>query len=201
LTRQKIQNNLNLSKIYKNSGLMKIIAFAGMPFSGKSEAVKIAQDKKIPVIRMGDLVWDETKKRKLELNDKNVGFVANEMRQKHGKNIWARKTVEKIRSMNVKNLIVIDGVRNLEEIDVFKKELGKDFVVIAIDVSDETRHKRALTRNRKDDSKDINKIKERDQRELGWGLGDLIATADIVITNEGNVEDFKKHVKQVLDGL
>lgn len=201
MTRQKIQNNLNLSKIYKNSGLMKIIAFAGMPFSGKSEAVKIAQDKKIPVIRMGDLVWDETKKRKLELNDKNVGFVANEMRQKHGKNIWARKTVEKIRSMNVKNLIVIDGVRNLEEIDVFKKELGKDFVVIAIDVSDETRHKRALTRNRKDDSKDINKIKERDQRELGWGLGDLIATADIVITNEGNVEDFKKHVKQVLDGL
>jgi len=180
---------------------MKIIAFAGMPFSGKSEAVKIAQDKKIPVIRMGDLVWDETKKRGLELNDKNVGFIANEMRQTHGKNIWAKKTVEKIRSMNVKDLVVIDGVRNLEEIDVFKKELGKDFVVIAIDVSDETRYKRALTRNRKDDSKDINKIKERDKRELGWGLGNLIATADIVITNEGDVEDFKKHVKQVLDGL
>jgi dephospho-CoA kinase len=180
---------------------MKIIAFAGMPFSGKSEAVQIAKDKKIPVIRMGDLVWDETKKRKLELNDKNVGFVANEMRKTLGKNIWAKKTVEMIKSMNVKNLIVIDGVRNLEEIDVFKKELGKDFVMIAIDVSDETRHKRALTRNRKDDSKDINKIKERDQRELGWGLGDLIASADIVITNEGNVDDFKKHVKNVLDGL
>ena len=41
---------------------MKIIAFAGMPFSGKSEAVRIAKDYKIPVIRMGDMIWEETKK-------------------------------------------------------------------------------------------------------------------------------------------
>ena len=180
---------------------MKIIAFAGMPFSGKSEAVKLAKEQEIPVIRMGDLVWDEIKKRGLELDDKNVGFVANEMRQRHGKNIWAKKTVEKIKVMNVKKTVVIDGVRNLEEIDVFKKDLGEDFVVIAIDVSDNIRHKRAMNRDRKDDSKDIRKIKERDQRELGWGLGSLIASADIVVSNEGNIDGFRKQVKDILEGL
>ena len=77
---------------------MKIIAFAGMPFSGKSEAVRIAKEKNIPVIRMGDMVWDEVKKRGLELNDKNVGTIANEMRQKHGKDIWAKKTIERVKS-------------------------------------------------------------------------------------------------------
>jgi len=180
---------------------LKIIAFTGMPFSGKSEAVKIAKDKGIPVIRMGDLVWDEVKKRNLELTNSNVGFVANEMRQKHGKNIWAIRTTEKIKSMSDSDSIVIDGVRNVEEIDVFKDKLGDDFVVITIDVSDETRHNRALSRNRRDDSKNIEKIKERDQRELGWGLGSLIATADIVIKNEGDIVDFQKNIKNVLEGL
>ncbi|HIG99167.1 MAG TPA: AAA family ATPase, partial [Thermoplasmata archaeon] len=41
---------------------MKIIAFTGMPASGKSEAVQLAKDKGIPVIRMGDLVWEETQR-------------------------------------------------------------------------------------------------------------------------------------------
>jgi dephospho-CoA kinase len=180
---------------------LKIIAFTGMPFSGKTEAVQIAKDKGIPIIRMGDMVWDEVKKRGLELSDKNVGFIANEMRKKHGKNIWATRTIEKIKSMTDINSIIIDGVRNVEEIDVFKKELGEEFIVIAIEVSDKTRHERAMTRDRKDDSKNIEKIKERDQRELGWGLGSLIASADIVVTNEGNVDDFKKHVKDVLEEL
>jgi len=170
-----------------------------MPFSGKSEAVKIAKDKGIPIIRMGDLVWDEVKKRNLELTDSNVGFVANEMRQKHGKNIWAIRTIEKIKSMSDSDSIVIDGVRNIEEIDVFKDKLGDDFVIIAIDVSDETRHTRAMSRNRKDDSKNIEKIKERDQRELGWGLGSLIASADIIIKNEGDIAVFQKNIKKVLE--
>ena len=35
-------------------------------------------------------VWEETKKRKLGLTDKNVGIVANQMRDKQGKDIWAK---------------------------------------------------------------------------------------------------------------
>ena len=77
-------------------------------------------------------------------------------------------------------MLVIDGIRNIEEIETFEKELGKDFVVVAVQVSDELRYKRAMNRGREDDSKDIKLIKERDKRELSWGLGDVIASADIV---------------------
>ena len=172
-----------------------------MPFSGKSEAVKIAKEKGIPVIRMGDLVWEEVRKRGLELNDENVGFVAKEMREKHGKHIWAEKTVEQIKSMDDKGFLVIDGVRNIEEIDFFKKELGEEFIVIAIRVSDQTRYKRAMSRDRQDDSKDIEKVKERDQRELEWGLGQVIESADIMVSNEVDIDNFKKHVNKLLEGL
>jgi dephospho-CoA kinase len=118
---------------------MKIIAFTGMPASGKSEAVQLAKDKGIPVIRMGDMVWEETKRQGKPLDDKNVGEIAHSMREKHGMNIWAKRTVEKIHSLKKSPLLVIDGVRNMEEIEYFKKELGMDFLVIAIDAPDELR--------------------------------------------------------------
>jgi dephospho-CoA kinase len=177
---------------------MKIIAFAGMPFSRKTEAVQIAKDLDIPVVRMGDAVWDEVKNQGLELNDKNVGIVADKMRKEKGMDIWARRTLDKIKSLKKANVIVIDGIRNVEEIDRFKKDLGKDFVVITVGSSNETRYKRAQSRGRQDDSKDINKIKERDKRELHWGLDVVIASADIVISNEGNIDEFRDKVKKIL---
>ena len=172
-----------------------------MPFSGKSEAVKIAKDKGIPVVRMGDVVWEEVKKRGLKLNDKNVGTTANEMRQKHGKNIWAKRTLEKIKTMDPLGVLIIDGIRNVEEIGTFKNELGKNFVVIAITVSDEIRYQRAMNRGREDDSQDINLIKERDKRELGWGLGKVIDLADMKISNEAGIEDFGRKIKKTLDEI
>jgi dephospho-CoA kinase len=180
---------------------MKIIAFTGMPFAGKTEAVKVTKEAEIPMIRMGDMVWNEVNKRGLKLNDNNVGTIANQMREKHGRGIWAIKTINKIKTMGNIDSIVIDGIRNVEEIEVFKSELGDNFVVIAVETSEETRRKRALERRRKDDSKDVKKLKERDQRELGWGLGSVIASADIVILNNGSIDDFRKKIKEILKRL
>ena len=139
-----------------------------MPASGKSEAVQLAKETGLPVIRMGDMVWEETKRQGRALTDKNVGDVANHMREQHGMDIWAKRTVEKIRTMKPSSLLVIDGVRNLEELLFFKKELGEDFFVIAIDATEEQRRKRAVMRGRTDDSKDVKELEERDKREIRW---------------------------------
>ncbi len=180
---------------------MKIIAFTGMPASGKSEAVQLAKDKGIPVIRMGDMVWEETKRQGKILDDINVGDVANSMRKKYGMDIWAKRTVEKIHSLKKSPLLVIDGVRNMEELEFFKKELGMDFLVIAIDTADRLRRKRAIARGRTDDSKNLKDLEERDMREIRWGLQKVIANADIVLPNNGSLEDFKKQVLTVFKQL
>ena len=73
---------------------MKAIAFTGMPGAGKSEAVRVAEELGIAVVRMGDVVRNEARKRGLELSDENVGGLADEMRREHGKDIWARKCLE-----------------------------------------------------------------------------------------------------------
>ncbi len=175
---------------------MKIIAFTGMPGSGKTEAVKIAKILRIPVIRMGDCVWEEVKKRGLELNDENVGKIADGMRKEHGMDIWAKKTLEKID--NSYDKIVIDGIRNIEEMDYFREKLGKDFLLVAIHASPETRYSRLMNRKRKDDNLTIDRIKNRDERELRWGLGVLIALADVIIVNEGSIDKFGEEVRNIL---
>ena len=172
-----------------------------MPFSGKSEAVQIAKDIGIPVFRMGEMVWDEVKKRGLEINDENVGAIANQMREKYGKDIWAKRTIEKIKSMKNVESVIIDGIRNTEEISAFKRELKGNFTVVAVEVPDELRHRRALNRGRKDDSKNLEKIKERDKREIGWGIDTVIASADIVISNAGNIEDFRNKIREILNKI
>lgn len=177
---------------------MKIIAFTGMPFSGKSEAVKIAQEMNIPVIRMGDMVWEETKKRGLNLSEKNVGTIADTMRKEKGMDIWAQRTLEKIKLLNDIEKIVIDGIRNIEEIETFEKELGNDFLLVAVQVADNIRYKRAIDRGRVDDSLDLELIKSRDKRELSWGLENVIASAEIVVSNEGTIDEFKEKIKKIL---
>jgi len=177
---------------------MKIIAFTGMPCSGKTEAVEVAKMLDLPVIRMGDMVWEEVKKQGLELNDENVGTIADSMRKKHGKNIWAKRTIDKITSLNITDKIIVDGVRNIEEVNLFKKELSNNFILIAITTSDEERKKRSLLRQRRDDSNNLKKIEERDKREIRWGIRELISTADIIISNENSINDFRREIKDVL---
>ena len=180
---------------------MKVIAFTGMPASGKSEAVQLAKDKGIPVIRMGDLVWEETKRQGKALTDKNVGTVASNMRKTHGMDIWAKRTVEKICSLKKPAHLVIDGVRNMEEIEYFKKELGQHFLVVAIDAPDELRRKRAIARGRTDDSKDLKDLEERDKREISWGLQKVIADADIIIQNNGTLDQLRTRVLTLFEKL
>jgi dephospho-CoA kinase len=89
----------------------------------------------------------------------------------------------------------------VEEIEYFKQELGMDFLIIAIDAPDGVRRKRAISRGRTDDSKNLKDLEERDKREIRWGLQKVIADADIVIPNNGSIENFKKQVLTVLKKL
>jgi len=192
---------LNKNLIKRYGFYMKTIAFTGMPFSGKSEAVKIAKEQSIPVIRMGDMIWEETKAQGFKINDSNVGKIATDMRKTHGMSIWAQKTYEKIKTIKDMRLLVIDGVRNIEEVEFFKENLGEDFILVAVKVEDSLRHNRALSRGRADDSMDINLIKERDKRELSWGLAEVIDLADITILNDGSIEKFCEKIKKVFKDL
>ena len=58
-------------------------------------------------------------------------------------------------------------------------------VLLAIHASPQTRYKRLVQRQRSDDPTDFEAFMERDKRELGIGMGSVIAIAAYMIINEG----------------
>lgn len=176
---------------------MRVVATTGMPGAGKGLAVEVADELGIEVIRMGDLVREETEDRGLPKEPASYGRVASELRDKEGKDAWAKRTVERIRETDAET-ILIDGVRNLEELAEFRRALGDDLLTVAILASPSTRYERLAKRGRAEDSEDREVLLERDLRELAYGLGDVIAMSEVYIENEGDPDEARATLRAVL---
>jgi len=179
---------------------MKIIAFVGMPASGKSEASAVARSLNIPVVSMGDVVREETARQGLSPMDENIGGVGTKLRREEGMDAIARRCIPRIRQQN-SPVVVIDGIRNIDEINHFKQQFGNDFKLIAIQAPFELRFERVKKRSRSDDMSSIDELKKRDKRENGWGLDKAIEKADITLENIDSLEKFQNEIKKIFNIL
>ena len=92
--------------------------------------------------------------------------------------VIAKRCVPKIHLIKTP-VVVVDGIRNINEIEYYKKEFGNDFKLIAIHTPFEIRFERVRKRARSDDMNSMEELKRRDEREKGWGLDKAIEKADI----------------------
>jgi len=175
----------------------RIFALVGMPGSGKTEATLILKESKFSKVVMGDVIREEMRNKKIPMNSKNMREFMIDLRKKEGMDIVARKCFKKIESID-SDLIIIDGLRNFEEVEFFKTNL-KSFKIIAVHASAELRYKRLLARKREDDSLDIELLKERDKKELSVGIGRVIEIADYIIENEGTIEQLQKSFMKIFE--
>ena len=173
-----------------------VVGLAGMPGSGKSLVVETAMEMGYGLVVMGDVIREETQKRGLELNPKNIGKVMLELRKKGGDSIIADKSIPKIEQQE-SGKVIVDGVRSLSEVDAFKK-FFPNFSLMAVYASPETRFNRLYRRHRSDDPDGWELFHERDMRELGVGLGNVIAMAEYLIINENSKGNTKAAVKKFI---
>jgi dephospho-CoA kinase len=174
-----------------------VLGLTGMPGSGKSLVVNVAKEQEYEVISMGDIVREETKKRKLELTPENVGKVMLALRREEGPAVVARRCLPKIAASKSKKIIV-DGIRSLDEVDELKRNLPK-FTHIGVHAGPETRFERLYNRARPDDPKNWEDFNERDMRELSVGLGNAIAMAERMIINQGPINVVKVDIRETLE--
>ena len=177
---------------------MKVIGFTGLPGSGKSTAIDAIRNIGI-IVTMGDVIRNEAKKRGIEPTGENLGKIAKELREKGGDGVVAEKCVELIKQLK-DDVIFIDGIRSQFEIDVFRKYWK--FPIIATVIDENVRFERLFERGRSDDPKEIEEFRERDKREIGFGLKDVVDNADYKIENTFSIEilqeETKKLVKEIL---
>lgn len=172
----------------------RALCITGMPGCGKEEVLKVAVEGGYAVVRMGDVVRAEAARRGLPATDAGVGGMAHEERERHGPAVWARRTLAEATADD----LVIDGIRSLHEVAYFREAFGEALTVVAVHASPRTRHRRIARRQRRDDAETEEALRRRDERELAWGLGQVIALADRMIVNEGSLEDLRKGAGRLL---
>jgi dephospho-CoA kinase len=173
----------------------KIIAVVGMPGAGKAIVSKAASSRGIPVLVCGDVVREETKKRGLSPTPENIGKVMLSIRQEDGPDVVAKRLIPKITSSGAP-LVVVEGVRSMAEVEELRR--NHTVVIVAVHASPKTRYERLASRARSDDPKSWQEFAERDARELGVGIGNVIALAQEMLVNEESVEDMNALSASVL---
>lgn len=172
----------------------KVIGFVGMPGSGKSTALEVARQWG-PVVIMGDVVRDAVRATGQDITPENLRAMAQQFRNLNGPQAVALECVKKITTLQ-NDVVFIDGLRSPPEVSNFRQTWK--FPIIAITARDADRHRWLAARGRPDDTQVAEKIRLRDERELKFGIDEVIAHADYVIRNKGTIEDLQKQCKKTI---
>jgi dephospho-CoA kinase len=175
-----------------------IIAITGMPGAGKTTAAQALAKTGLKRIAMGDMIREETKRRGLFADDKNMGMVMREMRERYGAGAVAELCLQIIEPMK-EDAVVVDGIRSVGEVEAFKR--AGEVRLLAVHASRQRRFALLSERKRTDDPPNIESFNTRDERELSIGIANAIALADEVISNEHLLpQELAQAVVKIVEG-
>ena len=172
---------------------MRILLIAGMPGAGKEELLGVARSMGIPFLRMGDIVREFHASSGTDLT---VGAFANTQREEHGRDVWARRAIERMHG----DVFLVDGCRSMDEVRSYRG-LSDDVLIVGIFAPPAARYDRLVRRGREDAPRDVSEFEARDSREMGWGLADVMALADVMILNDTDLDTFRERSRKTLEAL
>ncbi|MCK4265747.1 MAG: dephospho-CoA kinase, partial [Thermoplasmata archaeon] len=126
-----------------------------------------------------------------------IGGFADDQRKLHGDDVWAMRALEKLPGGDC----VIDGSRSMTEIDCFRNAIGTGLVVLAIEAPEDQRFHRLRLRAREDDPMTVEDFARRDEREISWGIPEAIAGADLRLTNDAGLDEFRGKCLDALENI
>ena len=171
-----------------------LICTVGFPGAGKGVFVRAAKGLGIPTYIMGDIIRERTKEEYGCDDAYYTGLFMKKIREEYGRDVVAILTLDKIERENMESpYILIDGVRNIEELNYFIQR-GYRVILIGVLASLNIRYRRIVNRGRADDVQDISEFLSRENRERKIGLLEVIRHADYYFINEyiSEMESVKK---------
>lgn len=175
---------------------MRIMGISGMPGSGKSIISDIACENGAIMVSMGDIIREEAKKRGEPSKE-----TAKNLRKEYGNEIVAELTIKKIKKLleeGCDSSIIVDGIRSHHEVKLFRKNF-KDFIIVSVFANQSIRFERIKIRNREDDTTDYAVFEERDENELGFGIGNVISLSDKLLINESDMDSYIEKINEFLE--
>jgi dephospho-CoA kinase len=148
---------------------------------------------------MGDVVRQECRDRGLDPATHH-GAVARALREENGPGAIAARSLPVVREkLTDAGTVLVDGIRSGTEVDILGEAFGEAFVLVRIDAPDEARAERLDLRGRDAGADEGGEsIAERDERELGFGMGEAMERADLTVENGGSLDAFHDRIRTLL---
>ncbi|MEM3364536.1 MAG: AAA family ATPase [Candidatus Micrarchaeia archaeon] len=187
--------------------MVKVICVTGMRGGGKTVFGGIARSMGLPIYEMRTIVVEMMEKESIEISNRNIREYAKSIREQFGKDVVAKKMVERIGNTHTKDdVIVIVGIRGMYETRTFREAFGeKNVILLAIYAPPKLRYERLVKKEA--GIKENNSYEEflwSDEMELGFGVAKAIALADVMIVNDGTIEEYtencRKIIRKIIDG-
>ena len=204
--------------------MQKIVVITGLPLSGKSSLIKYASAKyHFPHYETGTFVFEEVRKRNLELISENIRKVSTECKEESDA-YFSQRAVESMKQDHPDAPgFILSGIRSVTEISFLINDFGrKNALFLGVAASRRTRFARLRGRvseeanaqqsaevdAKKSEDQDLLNYEtflERDNKELLFGVADVLALSDVFIVNDNltwpfnNLEENTEKVFEIID--
>jgi len=172
-----------------------LLLITGMAGSGKTTLSDMLRENGFTVFTMGDVIRHEVRMRNQPPTPENLGKMAEQIRKTGGDAAVAKKCIPLIIG-EPNSKVALDGVRSLDEVYAFQEAFNT--FLVAVHASPESRYQRLKGRGRSDDPSNRQIFRERDHRELGFGMGNAIALSDYIILNDDGIENLERELDKLI---
>jgi dCMP deaminase len=179
-----------------------IIGLTGRNGSGKTAVAEYLTSRGFQYYSLSDEIRREIRDRGLEITRDLLIKVGNELRGRFGPGVLAERVLKVLES---DHNYVVDSIRSPFEVDVLRRR--RDFTLLAVEADEGRRFERSRSRGRESAAQTLEQFIEEEARELDSNdpasqqLNETRRKADLVVTNNGTLEELHRQLDELLPPL
>lgn len=179
-----------------------IIGLVGLPGAGKTSVADYLQKKGFIRITLSDLIKEEAQKKGIkEFSRETLQDLGNKMRRQYGSGVLAQRALKKVKT-NGFSKVVIDGIRNIHEINFLKSQ--DHFVLVGLIAPSRLRYQRLVNAKGREWTGSYPQFRRQEEREerlggetIGLRVTECLQQAIEKINNQDSLD----HLYSVIDRL
>ncbi len=175
-----------------------IIGVTGKYAAGKDAVAEILQKMNFRHVSFSDLLREELKKRGEDITRQKLIDIGNELRHDFGADVLAAQALQKVEDGEN---FVFTSIRNPAEVKLLQNR--KDFLLANVTAADKVRLERLKKRNREQDPKTIQQLREKEAQEnsndpAAQQLDAVAKIAKAVLRNDSSLEVLQEKVEKLV---
>ncbi len=178
-----------------------IIGLVGQIACGKGTVAEYLAEKHQGITyRFSTPLRDVLSRLYLEVNRENMQNISKALRQEFGNDLLAEVIAGDVKNEK-SNLIVIDGIRRLDDIKYLKN--FPEFKLVKVETDPKIRYERLTSRteNPGDTKKTYEQFLADEQQETELTIPEVMSQARFTLTNNSTLEDFRRQIEDLIKNL